>query len=139
MKLPKTLYLDLKTWRCGGLSQTPHNRNGKGPTGLLNKQGYSCCLGQWIQQTDKTIDIHDLSDPYEIPDCKIWTLTKREQDDRVNTNFSNRCVSINDEIKTSVVKKISLLRKLLKKYRRKLVLRNVPDELRSRIKASHNR
>lgn len=30
------------TWRCGGYSA---NQHGKGPTELLNNEGYMCCLG----------------------------------------------------------------------------------------------
>lgn len=50
-KLPKTLTLDLKKWRCGGdYGVKGESSLGRGETELLNKQGCMCCLGQFAEQ-----------------------------------------------------------------------------------------
>lgn len=125
MKLPKTLYLDLKKWRCGDDTKKRKNRKGRGDTLLENAKGYRCCLGQWIKQTDKTCDINDLCSPQEVRECKIQTLVKQSTSiGYSNTLFSRSCMLINDDKGTTVKEKIYLLRKILKKYRRKLVVKN---------------
>lgn len=44
------LTVDRKTWRCGQYSREKGTRSGGGPTNLLNKEGYRCCLGQVCSQ-----------------------------------------------------------------------------------------
>jgi len=119
MKLPKTLYLDMTTWRCGGESQSEENTTGKGRTSLLNRDGYSCCLGQWIRQTDTTLDIFKRDCPTDVPNCNIRTLIKNN----VDTEFGQVCMKINDNQQTSIKEKITKLCQILKKYRRRLVVR----------------
>ncbi len=121
MKLPKVLYLNLKTWRCGEDTKKRKNRKGRGETYLLNDKGYSCCLGQWIKQTDKKCDIRDLCSPQDVYEHKNKTLVKKNTSGGYsNTEFSKTCMEINDDRGTTVKEKIYLLRRILKKYRRKL-------------------
>lgn len=122
MKLPETLYLDLKKWRCGGDSRSKKKRMGHGETYLLNNEGYSCCLGQWIQQTDKSLNIKGFSSPKCVFNCKIHTLVNPSIFN-FDTKFAGECMDINDDEDTTILEKIASLRKILKKYKRKLVVR----------------
>lgn len=116
-KLPKTLYLDIKTWRSGGSGK---NRVGCGTTTLLNKEGYMCCLGQFCKQVGlKDDDILMRSSPDEL-EHKVNTLNRKGD----NSQFSLDAMEINDDEGTTPSQKVKKLQSLCKKYNRKLVIKN---------------
>jgi hypothetical protein len=83
--------IDRKTWRHSGDASV-----GKGPTKLLNKEGYMCCLG-FISQYPKLMG---LGEPYEL-DIDIPFLTE----DGKNTQVTTRAMRINDDEYSSMAHK----------------------------------
>jgi len=126
MKLPKILYLDYSTWRCGKNSRIKENKMGRGKTLLRNKEGFSCCLGQWVQQTDPDLTKNELAvpEPTDLLYCIGGLIEAGAW--RYNSEFSKNCISINDDKDTTIRKKISLLRKEVKEIGRKLIARGFP-------------
>ena len=117
MKLPKVLFLDLNKWRCGTNGK---NSLGTGPTYLLNQEGYSCCIGQWIQQTNPDLKILNKETPIVVENLKISTLYRCEE----HTQFTIDCIRINDDRGTTVKAKIKLLRARIRKSGRTLCVKS---------------
>ncbi len=119
--LPKTLVLDLKKWRCGygGNSEC---KLGTGPTKLLNKKGKMCCLGQFAEQAGipkaSLLDVGMPGSIYLDKSCvileKFTSVGKNNSGFSFDSPLAYDCVGINDDKKTSINKKIKLLREILK-------------------------
>lgn len=102
---PKELTLDVSKWRCGGRGG---NQIGKGETYLLNKEGFSCCLGQWGTQLGMgSEDMFEIGEPIDLP-C----LYSDKPDLFNNNNFVADAIAVNDDIKTTPGEKITLLTNL---------------------------
>lgn len=119
MKFPKTLILDVKTWRCGA---NGNNRLGKGSTSLLNNEGYMCCLGQFCKQVDAKICG---SSPCSITHIDPSFDNNLLVQESIDSAFSAVAMEINDDPNTTPKQKIKKLRSLCKKYRRRLVVKNL--------------
>jgi len=107
----KTLTLDISKWRCGLDSD---NALGKGPTKLLNKEGYMCCLGQFALQLGYSeLSIKNQGMPSDIG-------TKSDKDhllvDERGLEFSIKAAAINDDEFTTPKQKIRQLKELCEKY-----------------------
>ena len=132
----KTLILDYSKWRCGGSFPTiGKNSLGKGPTFLLNEQGFMCCLGQFSPQLAKrgdkeqlTKDMLNVVTPSRIKTKGVIPkLTwQKSSGDLSLTRLSVKAIDINDSVYSTVEEKISQLRKLLKENELKLRVINKP-------------
>jgi len=135
----KTLILDYKKWRCGGLYYTflDYKENGLGDckTRLYNpitenSHNY-CCLGIFSSQLNPSIKRKDLVDrayPCSLG-CHIPLLTKGSDNiGYMDTGFSVKAVEINDDKNTTVPEKMKALRSLCSKYHYKLEFKNFPKK-----------
>lgn len=119
--------LDIAKWRCGGISGgalgiTPKDSKtamGRGPTGLLNEDGYACCLGQFASQCGVSAkqllnnsypaDVDFTNSDGEAEDYD-WAFVYHGQD----TDLARRCTSINDDRHSTVKYKVRQLKRELK-------------------------
>ena len=130
-----TLILDIKTWRCGSNGR---NKLGLGGTQLLNREGYSCCLGQFaLQNSINPSCIEGKTEPKYIDRCMISSpLYKRLFIDECeehpkykdNSDLANRLMKINDSRVTSPQVKIERIQKELAEHDVTLKLINAPEE-----------
>ena len=129
----KTLILDYSTWRCGG---DGINKLGEGNTALLNNQGFMCCLGQFSLQLNdevKMITIEGLGEPHELQ-VEIDLLVTLDEDDiysglenyASDTNLTKGAIEINDEVFTTPLEKIVLLKELFAKADCEIEVINLP-------------
>ncbi len=89
------LIIDRKKWRTGGASFTEK----VGPTQLLNREGYMCCLGFYsLQVGNKTEEeILNMTCPYQVEDkTGIESLVTQYNGDGVNSSFAHDAIEIND-------------------------------------------
>lgn len=123
----KTLTLDKSKWRCGGKTNNSANKLGKGPTKLLNEEGFMCCLGQFALQLGATEDmIRGRAIPAHIhislEGLNVFTDYATHNPDERNdgcwddTQLSCEAMKINDDIVTTVEDKISNLKVLFLKH-----------------------
>ena len=115
---PKKVYkLDFSKWRCGNYYTWPY-RLGKGPTFLLNKQGFMCCLGQFSEQEGiaRSVLLGRVT-PRSIPKEEIPAESLRQSvlfaGNSIYDHLLRKAVNINDdkEIK-NIAGKFLALRKL---------------------------
>ena len=128
IKLPKTLVLNYKTWRCGGDTGNM-NSHGTGSTSLRNPEGYECCLGQFASQCGvpkntllNVIDPQSLNEDYNIFINGFNSTRNR------NSVLSARAIRINDSEHFTIKQKIQKLKKLLAENGHKLVVKNLPEK-----------
>ena len=127
--MPEKLILDYSRWRCGGDGK---NKLGDGIIGLLNDQGFMCCLGQWCHQVGATDEqLLNLGEPHEAGvDNPLFTVT--EYDDGVNykelypTKFTKEAIGINDDEDTTPSQKIEKLKTLCEETGIELHIINIP-------------
>lgn len=118
MKNKNVLILDESTWRCGRDAEETENSRGKGPTALLNEQGYMCCLGQFSLQLAKLKKEQLLmkSVPMYV-DVYIPFLTRKSTFGIENNEFIvPPAIEINDNECTSVDEKVEKLKELFSKH-----------------------
>lgn len=106
------IMIDRASWRAGAghLSDNNLNSCGKGNTRLLNKEGYSCCLGFACDQlSNGKINIKYEAFPQSLKSV-IEPLTKIGKDGFIeDTDLSNKAMVINDNQTTSLIEKEQLL------------------------------
>lgn len=121
MNKPEKLILDCSKWRCGGDGV---NKLGNGFTNLLNKEGFSCCIGQWSKQQGATdVELKNQIYPSGLS-FKIPLFTEKKSG--FNSSLANDCMIINDDTATTPNMKISQLRDRLKQEGIKLKVINKP-------------
>lgn len=124
----KQIILDYSKWRCGGDDTDMPNVLGKGETALLNNEGFMCCLSQQIRQEieiDESL-ILDAGTPSWLRK-EIPILTKTLNSGSIlNSDFSHRAMSINDDQYTTPSEKIAKLTTLFAEHDRELVVINMP-------------
>ncbi len=129
-KLPKTLVLDYKKWRCGYCINDGITSHGSGFIELLNEEGYMCCLGQFSLQSGLSKNkIKCKNTPADLS-CEIDGLNYKKFNSRdkdySDTSLSKKCISINDNMHTISQKVIDLIEVLSP---RKLKLKNFPKSI----------
>jgi len=119
--MKKQLVLDVAKWRCGGKKC----QKGEGDTLLLNKEGYMCCLGQFTKQLIDVSDeeICNASTPQELQ-RKIPVLTKKDEDQYINTYLAMNAMNINDNELTTPREKIEKLKKLFAQHGYEIIIQN---------------
>src|ERR1700677_2452869 len=124
----KKLILDYSKWICGG---DGIRKMGLGSVGLLNKEGYMCCLGQWSLQLGATPEqIINKGEPFEVPvymEGLNYHYDEDEQQHFKNDGITNEAISINDDEDTTPEEKVTLLTELCAKYGFQLEVINAPD------------
>ena len=110
----KVVVIDRSKWRTGSYSQ---DSSGIGDTQLLNSEGFMCCLGFGIAQVGKVKkeSLRGLSVPSSI-DRVVSPFSRREKGQVLDTEFSDRCVVINDNTVTSRAKKEEKLQEEFAKH-----------------------
>lgn len=88
--------VDRSKWRFGLVSD---QGDGKGPTFLLNPQGYMCCLGFCMKQLGCTDDdIRHYGSPHEVTDEETPFTSITEEDTKIeDTYLSIDAIVINDD------------------------------------------
>lgn len=130
MNRKQVYVLDYSTWRSGDISV---NKVGEGDTNLLNKDGYSCCLGQFAQQ--KGVRRHKLLGLVE-PCGLAYHLSKVYDKNfcaSINNVFSNtdlgdELIHINDSSLNPALK-LFTIRRHLHKVGCRLVIKNMPHDV----------
>lgn len=124
----KKLILDYSKWRAGGNLQEPTWKQlGIGNTELHNKEGFECCIGQFLLQCDATIeDIQDVGEPLDLgryfpPFNKTAGTTSF-----VNSKLSNDLIRVNDDPFSTPEQKILEISSLLKNEGIELDVINCP-------------
>ena len=100
----KKLIIYRAKWRCGARLSGPNiYSHGRGPTCLLNKEGFMCCLGsRCLVEGFSEAEIQNIDEPAELyvpEDHKPWALLARSDDilsEWVNTTFASKAIDIND-------------------------------------------
>ncbi len=117
----KKLVLDVSKWRCGHYG---NHQVGEGRTLMLNDEGFSCCLGQFLPQvaegiTDKML-LYSGSPASDrlpvVPDFSKVRSYGDYEDSLDNTDLSEKAVSINDNPDTTVEVKIAQLKELFAEH-----------------------
>lgn len=89
--------IDRELWRCGGDEE--ENHHGQGFIALLNRQGFSDCLGQMCIQLGMSIfDIRHIQTPDLLPDVqkeKLVPILIKDEDGTM-TQFAESIMDIND-------------------------------------------
>ncbi len=143
-KLPDKLVLDYNTWRCGTKPENKLTSLGKGVTKLRNKDGYKCCLGQFIEQCGIYLKyrLNDLNYPKDYF-CVIEGLTEQKSGGihgfkyLIDTKFSIDCAAINDDKESTISQKVIKLITECSKINRKLYLKNFPQSILDEIHEYH--
>ena len=105
--------IDVNTWRCGADYLVLENMDaglGFGPTRLLNKEGFMCCLGQIARQIGCSREaIMGIPQPLEKEEIlRLFKYNKLY-------NLVPKAIGINDDIVTTITKKKKLLKELFGK------------------------
>lgn len=112
--------IDKSKWRAGNISG---NGIGKGPTRLLNEDGFMCCLGQIELQLGLTFDqILDKGKPHMVKIENI--LTKRKKTtlpEYSDSLLSKNAMSINDNSNLTTEQRITELTNLFSQHGHELV------------------
>jgi hypothetical protein len=90
----RKVIVDRSKWRFGG-----HGLNYKyGPTNLLNKRGFKCCLGFAVEQLEGVTEreLLGLSDPASLIQLMKGLTVQTTLGHIENSGLSNRLISIND-------------------------------------------
>lgn len=120
------LEIDRSKWSCGKDTERGPKKSmhGKGPTELLNDQGYMCCLGFRALASGVLVD--DIRNALEP--CDIFTEIERYPDSLLplvflggegyagNSLFAKDAMLINDNCKISRADREGLLIQLAKSY-----------------------
>jgi hypothetical protein len=89
------LIIDRSKWRTGNASPHPVI----GPTQLLNKEGYMCCLGFYAKQIGCLTD-DEIKGVRTPDDLRIRSVNPRMRnlinDDNKNSYFTDEAMSLND-------------------------------------------
>ena len=135
------LILDYSKWRCGGgecRSENVENILGEGPTQLLNKQGFMCCLGQFSTQLEPSVTPLQLFEEGQPSGLEVLIPILNYINDSGgsdyegqwetfrDTDLTNDAISINDDILTTPLEKIDLLKKLFAKAHCEIEVINLP-------------
>lgn len=134
----ETLILDVSKWICGSphkLFSPSENALGKGETYLQNNFDFNCCLGQFMYQMFPDIEAEDLQDvpyPSEVEGIDSDTLfiefkQLHGKTHKFDSQFTIDCIKINDDLTTTVKKKIELLTSKCKEYGIELKVINYAD------------
>jgi hypothetical protein len=110
----KKLILDYSKWRCGGDGNS-ENKLGTGFTGLCNRSGFLCCLGQFSLQLNTDITEFDLIGQSEPQDLNVpieLLTTGGEYSFITISDLSGKAIKINDNMDTTPETKIELLKEL---------------------------
>mgnify|MGYP000274162414 CR=1 FL=1 len=106
--LLNTYTLDVSKWRCG---IDGDQALGFGFTCMLNKNGYSCCLGQFAQQKGVSSALMSgLAYPYRIG---YQYDTRFVSEHLGNTTLASDLAAVNDNIHTTPAEKVAKIRGLL--------------------------
>ncbi|APU88958.1 hypothetical protein Rctr197k_161 [Virus Rctr197k] len=93
--------IDRSKWRCGG-ADTGTNFRGKGPTSLLNADGFQCCLGQIASQCGyRPSALLGLNRPDEVlvnggGRTRFPFLAKRTEGGAAVTALAENAIELND-------------------------------------------
>lgn len=111
-------------WRTGGFGK---KKTGKGPTQLINKEGFQCCLGFCLLQLeipkkllmgqtspDEIFFPLDEDEQMDIKD-NPFAVQKYPMDWR-NTVLTSEAIDINDDTSTTIQEKKKLLKFLFKEH-----------------------
>lgn len=120
--------LDMAKWRCG--QEHPTNSLGKGPTALLNNEGYMCCLGQFSKQVDGTTDadLRCAGEPSQLKE----SFFKDTNVFNYNTELANESIRLNDS-GIRIPFKVKCLRLLYKDYGHTIKVINIPPKYQEEI------
>jgi len=129
-KLPKTLTLDYKKWKCGCDGGGIKNRHGVGDTFLLNDQGYMCCLGQFSLQAN--IPKRHMINK-ESPADLLANIKGLTNEDIEETTLSQEAIAINDSIYTSIPEKVHNLQQLFKQHGYTIKVKNLPKTYKEEL------
>lgn len=128
--------LDYSRWRSGGEGK---HRVGEGTTHMLNKLGYSCCLGQMAQQLGVSDD--DLlfqTNPRDVSNHVGRYdpgLVMNDEFQRL-TSFANRMMGANDDEHATPAERIRRIRYLLEKHGHTLQVINAPASVVKALEAA---
>lgn len=118
MSLKGKIYtLNVAKWRCGGYSE--ENQLGQGFTEMVNKQGYSCCLGQFASRKVPKKNLLEMSTPADVAHSAgtLYDTAFVSADPYghySSTSLACTLMEINDDQETTPEEKITEIRKLLK-------------------------
>lgn len=101
--------LDVAKWKCG---RTGRNALGDGLTGLLNPEGFSCCLGQFAQQMgvpEKYLKGCSYPSSVSRKDQAFLNYDESFIHEGFDTDLTECCTRINDDTLTTVREKIAML------------------------------
>jgi hypothetical protein len=122
----KELILDYSKWRCG---DDGDNKVGTGTTGLLNDQGYMCCLGQWCHQLGAPLpELLNNGEPQGIKTTIHLFVEEELPDGKYGNALTAECIRINDEPETTPDEKITQLTERLAKEGITLKVINKPSQ-----------
>lgn len=111
--------IDRSKWRCGG--EEGLNVQGKGPTRLLNREGYMCCLGMCMEQViGYRGSLVDTGEPCET-DEEVPPFTRVDSDEEYgdileNSVLSDAAMTLNDATDTTREEKEGLLTSLFAEH-----------------------
>lgn len=111
-----TYTLDVSNWRCGDFGL---HALGKGPTKMLNSEGFMCCLGQFsCQSLDNPAVLQGEGTPSavarQIGELYNSHFVKPDNDyEYLSTDLARNLWKVNDDKLTSPAKKVEQIRTLL--------------------------
>lgn len=128
MQQPTNFVLDYSTWRCGNSSI---HQLGEGPTRMKNQLGFMCCLGQASSQFSK--DVTEQSLLNSSTPGGVWIDIRKDIPllsihNGVNSELSNKAMTINDEESTTPDEKIELLTALFAEQGVEMTVINKPSK-----------
>ena len=127
VSLPKKLTLDYNTWRSGSGAEYAI---GKGPTKMLNPDGYSCCLGQFSLQAgvDRKCLLHAIS-PRTLKVIDNFIVTDLINDNDLSlSKLANMAMSSNDNYFKTANQRAEEIKELFEEYGFEVELVNFPEE-----------
>jgi len=122
--------IDYSKWRAGG-DQINDSQIGEGKTGLLNEQGYMCCLGQISLQVGEKITEDDIINTF-TPGAVDFSIPLLNQVDPVeikgyrSTDLACSAMAINDSRILTTEGRIRELKELFASEGHELDFINVP-------------
>jgi hypothetical protein len=128
--------IDFKKWRSGGSESSTYEQTGVGPTSLLNRLGYMCCLGQICMQQGVS-ELKNRTRPSRLAfyigekECeKINFLVYRDlrRDTFIDSDLAIQAMDINDKEPVTRIR-IERLKNLFESHGHELEFINLPGEL----------
>ena len=120
--------IDMKTWRCGVNS---HHRLGIGSTKMINKEGYKCCLGQFVgwKNDEDITGAHITPADVAIKVDRIYDplFVQYRFNNYIDTALSQSLMQINDCEDTTYLEKLIEISNKLNEYDATLKIVNYLD------------